>query len=154
MTVTCYTDASHNQYKDIAACGYCVLLEGKIVKHEVVLVEGLGSAGHGEVFAITKALQYAFLLKGVTGIIINTDYLPIITAKNKNKKIISQEFNETIDIIKEHDIWIRIKYVAAHQNSRLNNMIDESCRKQLRKVVGNTHNGGKRIPSHCFKQKK
>jgi len=150
MTVTCYTDASHNQYKDIAACGYCVLLEGKIVKHEVILVEGFGGAGPAEVFAITKALQYAFLLKGTTGIIINTDYLPVIQMNKKRKKT-WQEYHETVEIIKEHNIWIRIKHVAAHQNNKLNNMIDESCRKELRKAIPG-FKGPKPIRKKCTKK--
>lgn len=142
MTVTCYTDASYSHEKNISACGFCVLVGGKMVKHEISLVEGLGGPGQSEVYAITAALQYAFLMEGVTGIILHTDFMPIITRRhdkkrtgNRRPKLDYQDFYDTVEVIKEHNIWIRITYVNAHADNWVNNLVDEACRQNLRKVV-------------------
>lgn len=70
MTAVVYTDASHDQRIKIATCGYCIVLDGKLIKHEVYLYENVRTNNDAETLAITIGLQQAFAIKGV-----NTDFI-------------------------------------------------------------------------------
>lgn len=133
MVVLAYTDASYNPHINVAACGFCVLANGKMIKHEVTLVEGLGNSTEAEIFSVVLALQYAFLVKSVDSIFINTDCKTIVDMKNK--KTLALELYETLEIIKEHKIGVTIQHVRAHGTNRMNNKVDRSCNKSLKQFI-------------------
>lgn len=133
MTVVCYTDASYRHEYDIAACGFCVLVSGKIIKHEVKLVSGLKSPSNAEVFAITEAAQFAYLMEGVSKIYIRTDHES--TVKRRKKRARFADLNATLEIIKESGIEIHIQHVKGHSTDWHNNLVDKQCRNNLRKYI-------------------
>lgn len=133
MTVVCYTDASYRKEFDIAACGYCMLVAGKMIRHEVKLVAGLGSPSNAEIFAITEAAQLAYLMEGVSKIFIRTDHES--TVKRRKKRARFADLNITLDIIKESGIEIQIQHVKGHSTNHHNNLVDRHCRNNLRKYI-------------------
>lgn len=141
MEVTVYTDASHDRTNKIAACGYCILVNGVLVKHTVYFIGEIYKIDAAEAFAVELALQYAFLMEGVTGIKVFTDHLAIITRK-KERNIRYSELDTTIEIINEHNIWVRFCHVKAHNGDKYNCLVDKSCNKALkefrRKYEGET----------------
>lgn len=135
MIVVAYTDASHCHKNNVSACGYCVLVNGKMVKHEVTLVGGLRVSDQAEAYAVTAALQYAFLIQGVKSITINTDWRTVTTMKEWRLKKYFTELYDTIEIIREHRIGLTLTYVRGHSNNELNNLVDKSCLKTLRQFI-------------------
>lgn len=133
MELIVYTDASYCFHSDIAACGFVVVKDREIIKHEVIMVAGLKTPTNAEIFSIVSALQYSFLVVGVKGINLNTDCKPIVTARKKRKKFL--EMYDTIDIIREYGIGVTINFVKGHSNNWYNNLIDKSCITQLRKYI-------------------
>lgn len=132
MTVVAYTDASHCPKLHIAACGYCLLAAGRLIKHSITLLDNISSPGKAEKYAITEGLQAAFLVKGVSGIIIKTDYKGAVNQFEDGAH--KGELKETIEMIREYGISIQFSYVRAHRGHYYNTIIDESCRKELRKL--------------------
>ena len=82
MTAIVYTDASYSNSKLIAACGYCVLFDGVMVKHEVLLYENILTTLQAETISIIQGLLHSFMLKGITQINVHTDCLIIVEALN------------------------------------------------------------------------
>jgi len=133
MTVVVYTDASYDKEKDIAACGYCVLVNRKLIKHQVLFLSGLGKVSQAEILSIVKALEYSFLVNGVSKIIVNTDYESIVKRVRAKKGF--EEFDATMEIIKEHDIEVQLNHVRAHKGDRFNTLVDRSCLYGLREYL-------------------
>lgn len=133
MEVTIYTDASYDRHLKIATCGYCLLVDGKLIKHTVYFAEEVQRVVIAESLAVELALQEAFLMKGVVGIKIYTDHNAIIT-KKKDRQMWFSELDTIIEIIKEHDIWVRFCHVKAHNGDKYNCLVDLSCKKHLRKL--------------------
>lgn len=133
MTVVCYTDASYRKEYDIAACGYCVRVFGKMVKHCVEIIYNIGGPGHAEVYAIVQAAQFAFMIKGVEIIIIYTDYQGAVDGRKRGKKY--DELRKTIEMISDFGINIELIYVKAHSINKHNNLVDRECRANLRKYI-------------------
>lgn len=142
MIVTAYTDGSHRHWERVGACGFVAIVEGRIIKHEVVFIE-TGSTFICEFIAIINALQYCFLLKDVTRIIIRTDlraatyYCTRGVKRKKREAYFVTEFIDTLDIIREHNIEVSVEYVKAHSNDKYNTFIDSSARTQLRIFLNN-----------------
>jgi len=139
MTVVCYTDASYRKEYDIAACGYCVLVKGKMIKHEVLLVSEIGGPGQAEVYSIVQAAQFAFMMEGVKKILIHTDYKSAVDRKNRhrmNKKCERyKELKETIEMITDFGVQIELFFVKGHSTCKHNNIVDKGCRHNLRKYI-------------------
>ena len=133
MTVVCYTDASYRKDFDIAACGYCVLVGAKMIKHEVVLVSDIGSPANAEIYAIVQAAQFAFMINGVESIIIYTDYKAAVDGKKSGNKY--KELRETIKMVLEYGIKIELVFVKGHSTNKHNNLVDQTCRFNLRKYI-------------------
>lgn len=133
MEVTIYTDASYDRHLNIATCSYCLLVDDKLIKHTVYFVENIHRVIVAESLAVELALQDAFLMEGVTGIKIFTDHVAIIN-KKRDRALYFSELDTIIDIIKEHDIWVRFCHVKAHNGDKYNCLVDLSCKKHLRKL--------------------
>lgn len=133
MTAVVYTDASYCHKSDVGACGFIVILNGKMIKHEVELVSGLKTPTNAEIHAIVSGIQYAFLIKNVRSITVNTDCKTTVVNRKGRKQY--KELNETIQIIKEARIGFSIFYVRGHSENRFNNIIDQSCNASLRKYL-------------------
>jgi ribonuclease HI len=140
MTVTLYTDASFDHHSKSAACGFCLLIAGKLVKHQVLLVGNVEKPCDAEIFAITQAIQCAFLLPGVTKISAHTDYLPILTRKKRRWRY--AELDETLNMCAENNILVAITYVKAHSGDKYNTLVDVSCRQNLKKLLHGTQKKG------------
>lgn len=138
MNALAYTDASHCHITGLSACSFAVLVDGRMIKHEVVLIANCNRSGDAEVYAACLALQYSFLLPGVKRIQLNTDYLPLtwIRRTRRDKKHQNTaEFLDTLEIIQDHGIVLSISHVKAHGNDKINNLVDKSSRTQLRKYL-------------------
>jgi len=141
MILTAYTDASYCDRTKIAVCGFSVYSEGRLIKNQLVIIEGFSHVGWAESSAISEALQYCFLQKGVTGIELHTDQ---ILARDKERRAALPKFrevNEVLDICWDHKIFVNIHYVKSHQKGLLtthekrHGLLDQSCRTQLRKYL-------------------
>jgi len=143
MTVEVFSDASHSSQTFVAACGYVVLSDKVVVKHEVSLLGNVKSVLLAEFKAAIFGLQYAFLLEGVVKIILYTDCLAIVQywqkARVKRKRIFVVEFLETVETILDFEVEVECVHVRAHANNKMNNFIDKSCRNQLRKYLNSKH---------------
>jgi len=133
MTVVCYTDASYRKEYDIAACGYCVLVKGKMIKHSVVLVSDIGGPGHAEIYSIVQAAQFAFMLGGVKSIIIYTDYQAAVDGSRRGLRY--KELKETMEMVRDFGVHIELNFVKAHSTCKHNNLVDKQCRHNLRKYI-------------------
>ncbi len=133
MIVEVYTDASYNEKLDIASCGILVLVNKKIIKHEVVSLLGLGTVSNAEIWAVVHGLQYCFMVKDVSKIYAYTDHKTILTRRGKKLKY--RDLDDTIEMIADWGIPLKLIHVYAHRNNFYNNKIDQSCRQELRKYV-------------------
>lgn len=133
MTAIVYSDASYSYKQDISACGFCVLVDGALVKHQVQLISGIGATHKAEIFALVCAIQFAFLLNGVTEIKAYTDYLSVIT--RKSKKLIYRDLDETLGMCLENGITVTIDHVKAHSGDEFNTLVDKSCHSNLKKYL-------------------
>lgn len=138
MTVVVYTDASYCERSDIAACGYVILVDGKMKKHDILFVRGLKKPSNAEIFSIVQALQYSFLINGVKSITVNTDHKPTVT--RRKKKLIFKELDDTVELIREYSISVQFFHVKGHSNNYYNNLVDESCNQNLKSFLKNTNN--------------
>lgn len=142
MIVTAYTDGSHRYPEMVGACGFVAIVEGRMIKHQIVFIE-TGSTFLCEFIAIINALQYSFLLNDVTRIIIRTDCRAALhyairgVKRKKREAFFITEFIDTLDIIREHSIEVGVEYVKAHSNDKYNTFIDSSARSQLKKYLNN-----------------
>lgn len=137
MTVVVYSDASHCPQKKVAACGYVLIIEGKLVKHIVVLMENVPTCTAAEFLSANMGIQEAYLQKGVTKIILYTDCNTIITHRGGigSTKFMADELSETVEMLKEDGIILTKKHVKAHNKDFYNEKIDRSCRNELRKLT-------------------
>lgn len=142
MTVTVYTDASFNHVHKIAACGFFAFENDKPLKHEVVLVAPIKDSALAEVYAMTEGLQYAFMIKTVKHIVLYTDHLPTIerlqTRRGKSSARMKNLF-DTIEMIRDWGITIRVAHVKAHSSCSQNNKVDKSCKEALRQYLKQNH---------------
>lgn len=141
MTVTGYTDASHCDINDISACGYVLMSEDRMFKHEMYIVTGLEKSTNAEIFSIVQCLQYSFLINGVKRIAVYSDCKSIVNCvnrKRRRKELV--ELIETIDIIREYGISVGLYFVKSHASDWYNNFIDKSCIHNLRTFLKNTNN--------------
>ena len=150
MIVQVYSDTSHCEKTRIAACGFVALSDGKLIKHHVKLLSDVSGAYQGEFIAGTDALQYAFLLSGVTKIVLHTDCLALIiqsryaNKRKRSKPMFITEYIETIETINECGVEVECIYVEGHADDDMNNYIDQSVRYQLRNYIKTKHiNGSK-----------
>jgi ribonuclease HI len=141
MTAVAYTDASYSSEKDISACGYVVLVDGKVINHEVLLVEGLKTPTNAEIFAVIKAAEYCFMINGVKNITINTDCKTIISRKRSRRH--HMDLDETIAMIKEEGIGLNLVHVRGHKGNYFNNLVDESCLQNLRAYINSKQHENK-----------
>lgn len=141
MRVIVYTDASYNDIYDIAACGYVVIINGEVVMHRVRILTNIGCSGNAEVYAAADGSQYAFLIPGVTEIRIRTDYHSLTQKRRggRRRNLIWTELLETIEMIRESKIKFGLDYVKGHNGNKYNTIIDESCRTELRKHIGDQY---------------
>lgn len=138
MTIVVYTDASYCNRKMVAACGYVLIIEGKMVKHTVVLAENVPTCTAAEFLSANLAIQEAYLHKGVTEIIIYTDCNTIITHRGgmgSRSKFMADELAETMEMLQEDGITLTKKHVKGHNNNFYNEKVDRSCRNELRKLT-------------------
>lgn len=127
-----YTDASCSYEKGISACGYVILRDGEMIKHEVLLVSNINTPDEAELFAICKALTVAYQLPLVRRITLNTD------SKNIHEQYIQNPIAEKFSNL---DRWVKkirnkgmkfeFNWVRGHGSNYHNNLIDNSCRKVL-----------------------
>lgn len=148
MTATVYSDASFCYKTDVAACGFCAIVEGKLIKHQVQLVANLGTPAICEIFALTEAIQFAFLIPGVTKIVAFTDYEPILTRKKTRSKY--EDLDITIEICRESGISVSICHVKGHSGDKYNTIVDKSCNKSLKKYLHGDKETKKRKTSFGF----
>lgn len=137
MTVIVYSDGSHCPRTKVAACGYVLLVDGKVIKHQVILL-GDCSSGDGEFYAAIVGLQEAYLQKGVTEIHLYVDYTGVIYFRNgfrAKQKPLAKEFHETKLMIREDGIELKISHVKGHSTDKYNIKVDTSCRDHLRKYL-------------------
>lgn len=128
-----YTDASYSNQKKLAACGYVILRDGHMVKHEVLLVGNISNVDEAEVYAICFAINVAYSMPMVRRICVNTD------SKNVHARWVKRpddprfvHLGKLIKKIHNKGILFAINYVKGHANNRHNNLVDQSCRKILR----------------------
>lgn len=144
MIVEVYSDASHCDKNNVAACGFAALSNGKLIKHEVMLLGNVRSVYLAEFKAAINGLQYGFLLDGVTKVILYTDCLSIVDyrkrMRSKRKSFYVIEFIETIETILECGVEVECVYVKAHSDNKMNNFIDQSSRKELRMYLKTKQN--------------
>ena len=136
MTVTVYTDASHCQRTDIAVCGFAIVVNDVLVRHQVVIISECKTSGDAEFYAATLGLQEAFMQKDVLNINLMVDFIAICFFKNAykaKKKPRAHEYSETIKMIVEEGIGLSVNHVKAHNKNVYNNKVDLSCRNTLRK---------------------
>jgi ribonuclease HI len=133
MTVIAYTDASHCHITGVSACGFVVLVDGHIIKHEVLLIHGLDGSQAAELYSIVHAPQYCFMLDGVRSIRLKTDCQTVVNRVKRKKKY--QELNDTIEMIQEYGIFVSVSFVKSHSKCEMNNLVDNSSRKQLREYL-------------------
>lgn len=136
MEVVVYTDASQCHITRIAACGFLALQGKKIIKHEITIMTGLRISSEAEYKAISFALQYAFLLKGVQKILVFTEMEAIVGGTYSQKAIskspILKEVVDVLQEIREYGVKVGFKKVRAHSNDKYNTIIDVSVRAELR----------------------
>lgn len=130
MKAQIYTDASYRSDLDISACGFVVFIDKEIIKHSVTLVSGLGGSGNAEVYSMVEALEFTYLIKEVSHIILKTDHQGTVLTR-KHKRV--TEPWKTISKIKKHGVIVEVFYVKAHSKCDGNRLIDKSCRKELKK---------------------
>ena len=140
MKVTIYTDASSNQYKSISACGYILLKNGRILKHEITLVDEMKCSHEAECYAVFLSLIECFKFKNITQVNINSDNLMVIhtlRGKLKNTKLAGNKYfimlQECMETYKQLNIALKVYKVKAHSNNEMNNKVDSSVRIELRK---------------------
>lgn len=133
MNAVVYSDASYCHKTDIAACGFLVLYNGKMIKHIVYWVSGLKGSIHAEIYALTLGLQFAFLINGVSGISAFTDCKTIVNRRQIKERY--RDLDITLRIIKAHQIYFNLHFVKGHATDRYNTMIDRSCNQQLKEYL-------------------
>lgn len=133
MTIELYTDASYNNRFDISSCGFLVLADGKVIKHDVITILGLRNIGVAETWALTHGLQHCFMVKNVEKITAYTDHKTLITRVKRKLKY--RELDDTIEMITDWGIELKINHVYAHKGNFYNNKVDNSCNKELKKYV-------------------
>lgn len=133
MIMELYTDASYNNRFDISSCGFLVLADRKIIKHEVTTILGLRNISIAETWALKHGLQYCFMVKGVEKITAYTDHKCLITRIKRKLKY--RELDDTIEMITDWGIELKINHVYAHKGNFYNNLVDRSCNNQLKKYV-------------------
>lgn len=147
MIVTCYTDASFNSDLDVSVCGYSIYKDDTTIKNSVTLVEGIGRIDKAEIHSIVQALQYAFLLPNVTGILLYTDQIGARSVNQRTRKMKYKEVAETIEICNEHNIQVFIFHVKGHitgkqtLHQKRHTKIDQHCRRELRNYLNKIKNG-------------
>lgn len=155
MVLQVYTDASFSWEKDIAACGFVILKNKQIIKHQVVLLEKIKTIYHAEFWSIYNALCNAYLIKGVETVCIYSDSIQALsvcnerlskshrsakTRKSKWGKVdLFEDFWDLLAMFKEEKIRIQFYKVKAHSNNQFNNMVDRSCLKHLREHLKSHH---------------
>ena len=132
MTAIVYTDASFKYPDKVAASGHIILINGVMVKHQVHLLE-ISNSHCAEIYAVTTAIQEAFLIKGVKQIFVNTDHQAIITRKYKRPKY--QDLDDAIEKSWQAGIPVTINHVRGHAENRYNIFIDKSCGDMLKKYL-------------------
>lgn len=134
-----YTDASYSKDRKLAACGYVILRDGKMIKHEVLLLDNVVSIDDAELYAICFALKVAYSEQMVRRICVNTDSMNIHTQwlkyPEKDKFFQLEKLRKKIQ---NKGILFAMNYVKGHANNRHNNLIDQSCRKILRTHLKNS----------------
>ena len=131
MILVAYTDASYCEKTNVAACGFSVYDEWILIKHEITLVAGIGNIQKAEIFAMSAALQFCFLKKGVKKIVLNTDQ---VLARSKKQRDLRPEYfdlNLIIEVISEGGVTLDINHVRGHHVSTRHNKVDVSCNKAL-----------------------
>lgn len=142
MIVLLFSDASYDHNLDIGSCGFMVRKDDHdLIIHRVTTMSGVGNVGLAEIMALTDGLQYAFMLQGITHIFAHTDYMNILSRKKANGRF--KEIDETIEMIKDYGIGLSISHVYGHRKNKYHNIVDQSCRKELRKYV-NQHKAASR----------
>lgn len=133
MTAVVYTDASYSSRLDVAACGFVLLVDGRIVRHSVTLVEGLGKPSAAEHYAMVEGLQAAYMVRGVTEIKLKTDHKATVELMTKPRLRckLPKELKETIYMIIDDSILFFAYHVKAHASNKMNNKVDAACRETL-----------------------
>lgn len=141
MRVIAYTDASHCGVNKVSACGFIVLFNGKMIKHEITFLGDINSTQYAETFAIVNALQYCFLLDGVSEIKICTDCLAAVHCFNtmrrslRKRRIVFNEMIDTLEEIMNFGIFVEMEKIKSHSGNKFNDFIDQSSRHQLKKYL-------------------
>lgn len=139
MVLQVYTDASFSWERDIAACGFVILKDQSVIKHQVVLLERIKTIYHAEFWSIYNALCNAYLVKNISDVFVYSDNVMAINAcKSRPKKMkwgkqsLFEDFYDLMGMFEEENINISFFKVKAHSGDRFNNMVDRSCLKHLR----------------------
>jgi len=136
MTITAYTDASICPTTRVGTCGFMAYAGVKLKKSVVTIFGGCRKVNYLEMVAISDALQYCFLQKGVERIIIFTDQLYVANkVKKVRKSEIGKEIFEIVEIIQQHGIEVEIKYIKSHKGNLRHNIVDRMCKSQLKKYI-------------------
>lgn len=132
MHVVVYSDASMSDIHEIATCGYIIIINGKEVKHDIYILEGVYKSTYAESKAICLGVEYVLEnIAGVTKITAKTDCKSLVTKWQKNK-IFSSDFVLIHERIKNKKINFCFRHVKGHGKDQSNQKIDVSCRKYLR----------------------
>lgn len=139
--IVIYTDASLNDEREIAACGYMIMKNGNTVKTEIVILGGIVGSHMAEIFAIKHALiEVRKHLKRVGRIKIYTDSKSVTVATNAHSPVgylVRKELKPLMRILRESNIIIDMEWVRGHHNNQHNRFIDQFCRKELREYLKN-----------------
>ncbi len=143
MTIIAYSDASFCEKNMVAACGFILLLNGRTIRHHITIVGGINSSFFSETYAVTIAIQNAFLYPGVKKIILYTDVAGLAYKRIKKKKrntVYMSDLVDTLEIAQEYGVKVILLHVRAHSDNKFNNLVDISSRNQLRKYLNHKQN--------------
>jgi len=97
-----------------------------------------------EYTSVIHSLYYTFLMDGVKKIDIHTDRIDIVQCGRNKKRLrmprFVAELLETLEIVREYEVEVQIHHVKAHSGDKMNDFIDRSSRKELRKYLKNQNN--------------
>lgn len=133
MTAVVYTDASHDHIRKIAACGYCIVVKGRLQKVEVYLYSHVQTTTHAETLAITAGMQNAFDIKGVKQIVINSDSRNALSNISAKRILYdNQDVFDTIEVFNQFSISFKFNHVRGHNGNKYNELVDYYCNTHLR----------------------
>ena len=126
-----YTDASYDKEMCVAACGFVLLRNRKIIRHNVYLVANVKNSGDAEAYAAKIALDRLPKIKAIDFVALNTDYIGL-TKRNRGWAGVALEFKQALQKIQNTGATVNVRYVIGHAENKYNCMIDKSCVTELR----------------------